>query len=154
MAFTVKIATGVNTVSDMSSEPTWANLTADGSFPSGAQSHATWPDEPNLDGTYFSAYEEIETGGDVSRQPQGGAMADWLFDYMTFEALDFVKDAFCASGYSSTVTIQMPDGYGATATYYGTLWWPTPNVDMARAPSGGWRDITLRFRGLRQAEES
>lgn len=153
MAQDVKLASGVKTVAEMAAVSTWANLTSDGSFPSGAIHKRTWPAEPNYNETWFRYYTDTVDSLDQGLQAQGGHTAQWLFDYLTRECLKFVKDQFCPTGYAATVTLQMVDEGGTTVTQYGTLLWPTPGEHMTRAPRG-WQDVILRFRGLRAAAAS
>jgi aryl-phospho-beta-D-glucosidase BglC (GH1 family) len=150
MASSVKIAAGIKTVTQMGSEPTFEALKDEVGFPSDIDTFWGWPAEPSYEGTWFRYYEDLETAADYSRQARGYASAEWFFDYITKKGLDYLRDTFCSGAYSSTVTIQMEDENSDTVTYYGTLHWPIPAVDMVRAP-GGWSGVVFRFRKLRAA---
>lgn len=145
-----KLASGILTVADMESEPSWEDLALDAGFPSGLFQRVRWPREPQYPDTFYRAQEEVASAGDLSRVAQGAGVADWVFFYFTRAGLGFARSTFCTDGLSSTVTLQMPDSEGTTVTVYGTLWWPQPAQDMRRLP-GGWGDVLLRFRGLRAA---
>lgn len=150
MASSVKIAAGTKTITQMGSEPNFEDLRDEVGFPSDMDTYFEWPPEPNYEGTWFRYYEDLETAADYSRQPRGYASAEWVLDYITKTGLDYLRDTFCSGAYSSTVTIQMEDENGDTVTYYGTLHWPIPGMDMVRMPHG-WGGVVLRFRKLQAA---